>query len=109
MPSFHLPTPADRSSRRLLRVTALTVFGTAGALGMAVCIEACGADSETSGRRVVLGTRVELASDAASLTTAAGWSVTLTRAVVSTGAFYYFDGAPPIVQLRLPHRRQFAL
>jgi hypothetical protein len=107
MPPFHLPTLAGQG--RLLRVTALTMFGSLGALAMALCIEACGADSETSGRRVVLGTRVELASGAASFTTAVGFRVTLTRAVVSTGAFYYFDGAPPLVELRPQHRRQFAL
>ncbi len=80
-----------------LRIGALTLLGSAAALAMALAIEACGADSETSGRRIVLDTRVALASGASSFTTAAGWDVTLTRAVISTGPFYYFDGAPPLV------------
>lgn len=109
MPSLYRPAREGRAGSRLLRVTTLTVLGSLGALAMALCIEACGADSETSGRRVVLDTRVELASDAAAFTTGAGWRVTLTRAVISTGAFYYFDGAPPLVQLEPQPRRQFAL
>jgi hypothetical protein len=63
-----------------------------------VLLEACGADSSdsTGGRRVVLHTRVEAAEDASEFVTAAGWSVKLDRALLSTGALYYFDGAPPL-------------
>jgi hypothetical protein len=86
---------ATRPHTHLLRIAALTLFGTTGALVLALGIEACGSDGQTSGRRVTLETRVELASNATSFTTARGWNVTLTRAVISTGPFYYFDGAPP--------------
>ncbi len=101
--------PLARSSRRLLRVAALTLLGSTGALCVALGIEACGAGSETSGRRVALDTRVALASDAAAFITAAGWNVTLTRASISTGPLYYFDGAPPLVQLRSRPGWQFTL
>ncbi|HEY3494461.1 MAG TPA: hypothetical protein VGK73_07240 [Polyangiaceae bacterium] len=67
-------------------------------LGFALLFQACGADSEsgTGGRRVVLHTRVALAEGGASFTTAVGWSVELTHVSLATGAFYYFDGKPPV-------------
>jgi hypothetical protein len=88
-----------RRPARLLSVAGLTLFGSAGTLVLALGIEACGSNRQTSGRRVALETRVELASNATSFTTLRGWDVTLTQAVISTGPFYYFDGAPPLVQL----------
>src|SRR6476469_4928027 len=91
-------------ARRGLGIAALAVVASTGALGVAVCIEACGSD-ETGGQRVVLDTHVEPVADAASFTTALGWNVTLTRALIATGPLYYFDGAPPLVRLlrrRLP-------
>ena len=109
MRSGQLQTGLTFSPRRALRVTALAVFGSAGALVMALGIEACGSDSGTSGDRVTLATRVELVSDGQSFTTAQGWDVTLTRAVISTGPFYYFDGAPPLVQLEHLPRWQLAV
>ncbi|HEX2877651.1 MAG TPA: hypothetical protein VHP33_40660 [Polyangiaceae bacterium] len=74
-------------------------------LGLAVSLQACGdgADDATSGRRVVLHTKVQV-SDVANTTfeTAVGWRVTLSSAAVSAGPFYYFDGTPPLV-LRQRH------
>lgn len=90
---------AARASRRSLRVAALSIIASAGALGLALSIEAC-SSGETSGDRVVLDTRVELEPNAQSFTTARGWDVALSRVLISTGPFYYFDGAPPLVQLR---------
>lgn len=87
-----------RSARKLLQRVLLGVLVSAAGATLALCIEACGADSATSGQRVALETRVELMPGAGSFTTAAGWDVTLTKAVVSTGAFYYFDGPPPLVR-----------
>jgi hypothetical protein len=106
---FHRVSPLARSSGRALRVAAFTLLGSTGALTLALGIEACGSDSETGGRRVVLDTRVTLSDGASSFTTAAGWTVTLTRAVVSTGPFYYFDGAPPLVQRPSRNGSRFAL
>ena len=96
---------AARAARRALGITALSVVTSAGALGLALSIEACSA-GETSGDRVVLDTRVELAPNAQSFTTAMGWDVTLSRILISTGPFYYFDGAPPVVQAAPKLRRR---
>jgi hypothetical protein len=93
---------AARATRRALGIGALSLVTSAGALGLALSIEACSA-GETSGSRVLLDTRVELAPNAHSFTTALGWDVSLSRILISTGPFYYFDGAPPVVQLE---RRQ---
>lgn len=90
---------------------ALGVCVSAAALGIALGVQACGADSPTSGRRVALATGVELdSSSGAGFQTALGWTVTLSKALLSTGPFYYFDGAPPVVQRQLrPRQRRFAL
>src|SRR5690348_12693692 len=95
MPRFRLHTAAEWA-RRGSGVAAVSIAVSAGSLGAAPCIEACGVD-EASGRRVVLSTRLEAAAGADSFTTALGWNVTLSRALLSTGPFYYFDGAPPLV------------
>lgn len=79
--------------RRGARLAALGILGSAGALGLSPCLEACGV-AQGGGERVVLDTQVALASDGASFTTASGWDVALTRAVLSTGPFYYYDGSP---------------
>src|SRR5688572_9623602 len=97
MLSGHLQSGLGRSSLRALRVTGLAWLGTVAGLAVALAIEACGSDSGTGGERVALATRVIMEEEARSFTTAVGWDVTLTRAVISTGPFYYFDGAPPVV------------
>lgn len=93
---------AARLARRGVGVAVVSVLVSAGWMGLALCIEACGAD-EAGGQRIALSTRVEGISGAETFTTAVGWNVTLSRALISTGPFYYFDGAPPLVQL---HRRR---
>src|SRR5262245_60607211 len=95
---------------RLIRGASYGVLLSAGALSLAVCIQACGEESEsTGGKRVVLHTRLDV-DDAARKTfsTAFGWQVTLTKALVTTGPFYYFDGAPPLVRLDASPRYQRA-
>jgi hypothetical protein len=89
-------------ARRGLGVAVVSIAVSGGWLGLAGWIEACGAD-EASGQRIVLSTRVEPVAGAQSFTTAVGWNVTLSRALISTGPFYYFAGAPPLVRL-LPKR-----
>lgn len=95
MPFRTKKTDFRRGRRRLFRAV------TAGALApfalalLAPLLEAC-ADT-TTGRRVVLHTRIELESE--SFTTfenALGWHVTIEHAWIATGAFGYFDGVPPI-------------
>lgn len=98
-----------RTAQQLLRGGLLAVVVSAGGLTLALGIEACGSDSSTSGQRVALETRIELVPDAASFTTLAGWDVTLTKALVATGALYYFDGPPPLVQRATPSLRPYAL
>jgi hypothetical protein len=89
---------AARAARRALGIAALSVVTSAGALGLALSFESC-SSGETGGDRIVLDTRVELAPDAQSFTTARGWEVSLSRILIATGPFYYFDGPPPVVQL----------
>jgi hypothetical protein len=91
------------SMKRVARRSALAAGGgvllSIVGLGLAVGLQACSSDSEsTTGKRVVLHTRVEVNDVALSeFTTAVGWNVTLTKAAVSAGPFYYFDGTPPLV------------
>jgi hypothetical protein len=63
-------------------------------------IQACSSDADRTGGKVVsLQTRVEVDETAAGrFTSASGWDVTLSKAWVSAGSFYYFDGAPPLVR-----------
>ncbi len=64
--------------------------------------------ASTAGRRVTLGTRVEALSPGEPFTTGLGWKVTLSKASIATGAFYYFDGAPPFSQNHAPRRQRWA-
>jgi hypothetical protein len=110
MHSFQRSAKLGSPARRVFCASALAVLGSVGGLTLALAIEACGSDSgTTSGHRIALETRIELMGDATSFRTAAGWDVTLTKAMLSTGPLYYFDGAPPLVQLRARSLRQFAL
>lgn len=52
------------------------------------------APDATTGKRITLATRVAASPEAkAGFTNAMGWDVKLSKAVVSTGPLYYFDGA----------------
>lgn len=98
------PPARFRSARpRRLTFTALVV----GALGpfllaaLVPALQACDGDDTTGGKRVILHTRVELKSaELRSFENGLGWRVTLERAWIATGAFGYFDGAPPFTALR---------
>lgn len=58
----------------------------------------CG-DEATRGRRVVLQTQLMAPGDlAADFVTSTGWQVKLTQALVATGPFYYFSGAPVVAR-----------
>ena len=51
-------------------------------------------ESGTSGRRIALTVKVTGSPEAkAPFTNAQGWTITLSKAVIATGAFYYYDGA----------------
>jgi hypothetical protein len=86
-------------TRRCFAATTLgSVFSVLG-LVLGAGIQACSSDAaSTGGKAVRLHTRVEVSEEAtAPFTSAVGWSVTLSKAVVSAGPFYYFDGTPPLV------------
>jgi hypothetical protein len=81
--------------RVLISVLAVQVVATG-----TFAVSGCGDETpdSTGGGRVVLRTRVTLAEDdAAGFVTPGGWSVVLTKLLVATGPFYYYDGAPPSV------------
>lgn len=59
-----------------------------------LALASCG-DGTTSGHRVDLKTRLSSDLDAThTVTTSMGWTVTLTRALISTGELHYYDGEP---------------
>lgn len=59
----------------------------------------CSSDASTSGKQVTLQTRAEVtASLTEGFTTGKGWQVKLSRAVLSVGPLYYFEGSPAVVR-----------
>lgn len=64
------------------------------------CGAAAGCGESTTGSRVVLRTAVvtDLPADRTFVTNL-GWTVTLTRGAIATGAFYYFSGPPAVVEM----------
>lgn len=60
-------------------------------------------EGATSGKRVVLGTRVESADDLhVPSVNARGWTISWSRVLVSVSALYYYDGAPPSLARSVP-------
>ena len=75
---------------------------------LSACGSSDGEPSGTTGKRVVLHTRIALdAAAKAPFTTGFGWRVTLDAAAVDLAALYYFDGEPAFVrnERRLPSWR----
>jgi hypothetical protein len=66
---------------------------TTGAAVLSACLGGEDGGDTTTGKRVHLSTRAELAGGT-EFTNAFGWSFTLTKVLVSSGALYYFDGEP---------------
>jgi hypothetical protein len=86
-----------------LIVGSLTIasLGLAGVLPSACSSE----DGGTTGKRIALAVKVTGAAEATKpFTNAQGWNITLTKAVVSTGALYFYDGAT-IFSLNEPQPR----
>ena len=95
------PLSIGRRQGRLLVALAAGSLGPFALAALVPVLQACGSDGTTGGKRVVLHTKVELRSDAlTSFDNGLGWHVTLDHAWISTGAFGYFDGVPPMVTLR---------
>lgn len=102
--------------RTFLRTLASVTMGalsvatlSSGAAVLSACLGGEDDGDTTTGHRVALSTRAELAGGA-EFTNAFGWSFKLTRVLVSSGAFYYFDGEPlePIARAT-PERRSLSL
>lgn len=80
---------------RLVRVLTCVVLGGAvlvssgGPLG---CGDGDG--SGTTGRRISLDVQIAASPGSRELTNAKGWKVVLSKALVSTGALYFYDGEP---------------
>ena len=73
-------------------VTALTFA----ALGLVATLpSACsdGGEGGTTGKRITLDVKVTSPETKAGFTNAMGWSITLDKAFVATGALYFYDGA----------------
>lgn len=89
-----------RAARALGNVSRMAVLVAAvsfGGASLSLVAGGCGDEpGSTAGARVTLGTRVESGVDVSGkFVNARGWSLTLSKALVATSAFYYFDGAPP--------------
>lgn len=73
----------------------------------------CGDDGGgTTGRRVALEVRIASPSAVTAFASSSGWTVELTKAELSTGAMYFFDGAPllsGVVPGPSPARRLFGV
>jgi hypothetical protein len=66
---------------------------------------ACGGSDSTTGHAVALQTAMHADAEIAGpFMTETGWTVQLTKAAVSVGGLYYFDGEPAFVQRRSPRR-----
>ena len=91
----------------LLSRTAVATAVVSLALGtLSLTSSGCGDSLEegaTSGKRVVLGTRVESSDDlAVPIVNARGWTISWGRVLVSVSALYYYDGAPPSLARSVP-------
>lgn len=92
-PSIRLSSPwtakRGRAALRLLTSSLLAasvfVIGT-GPIG-------CGDEgSGTTGRRIALDVKITASPESRQFTNAQGWSVSVTKAAIATGAFYFYDG-----------------
>jgi hypothetical protein len=91
----------DRKGCALTAVIALT------SLLASACSD--GADS-TTGRRILLGTTISAGDEASTpFTNAQGWTIELQTLLVSTGAFYYFEGATIFSKNDAPPNRTYQL
>lgn len=100
------PSESPRHARRRRTLAALLV-GAFGPFALAPLLQACDGNDTTSGKRVILHTELEIASEeATSFDNGLDWHVTIERAWIATGAFGYFDGVPPFTSSRdtLPPR-----
>lgn len=76
-------------------------------LALAAALCACGSDA-TTGKQVVLHTRIvsDLPGDD-TVMTSMGWTVTLKKAAVGSGAMHYYDGEPAFTQAPRGRMKRF--
>lgn len=90
------------SKLAVIATTSFALWG--GGLALATWTSACGGDGgdTTTGARVVLHTEI-VADDGveAPFVNAFGWSIQLSKALISVGPLYFFDGAPIFSKLEL--------
>lgn len=79
--------------RDLVRVAfAATTFALASVAG-SIPLSACGVEDATTGKRIALDVEIAASPESRRFTNAAGWDITVTKALVATGALTYYDGA----------------
>ena len=67
-------------------------------LSMGCALLACGGSDTTTGRQITLHTAAQSDPEiAGAFATETGWTVQLSKAVLSVGSLYYFDGEPAFV------------
>jgi hypothetical protein len=86
-------------------VTSLALASAALVAGPVACSDSEG--SGTTGRRVALDVQIAASPASKQFTNAKGWTISLTKAAVSTGAFYFYDGAPLFAAGGQPRTRGF--
>jgi hypothetical protein len=75
-----------------LRFATAAIFA-ASALVVGTGPVGCGDEgSGTTGRRIVLDVKIAASPESKSFTNARGWSITISKAAIATGAFYFYDG-----------------
>lgn len=75
--------------------TTVTIVAALAALTLPSLVSCSGDEpASTAGKRVTLKTTIKAAGSA--FTTGLGWQLELSRALVATGPFYYFDGSPAV-------------
>lgn len=89
-----------RPTHRAARVALLSLAFAAASVVGAPPIGGCAGD--TTGRRVTLDVRAVVSPESRSFTNAAGWRITIERALLATGALYFYDGAAVLASSRRP-------
>ncbi len=85
-----------KSTNPLLRLSIRIAAASMIALAALVAapVGCAGEESGTTGRRIALEVRIAASPESKEFTNAKGWKVTLSKAVISTGALYFYDGEP---------------
>lgn len=80
--------------KTLVRIAASSMLAASTLVLGAGPVSCADAGADTTGRRISLGVSVAASPDSRRFTNARGWEITVTRALISTGAVYFYDGEP---------------